>query len=51
MKMYEIVAYAEEGLPRQEIVVLARSTEDAYTKGWKFFPEYHEIGVFEKEGK
>lgn len=51
MKMYEIVAYAEEGLPRQEIVILAKSREEAFDKGWKFFPEYHELGVFEKEGK
>ncbi|MBQ5929289.1 MAG: hypothetical protein IIX02_00685 [Clostridia bacterium] len=50
-KRFCIVAYAEEGLPRQEIEVIAAGKDDAWNKAWRFFPEYHEVGVFEMEEK
>ena len=50
MKKWQIVAYAEhdEGyLPRKEAVVYARDSEEALYKGFRMFPEYHEVGAFE----
>ena len=52
MKKWQIVAYAEhdEGyLPRKEAVVYAETHREAETKGFRMFPEYHEVGVFEIE--
>lgn len=52
MKKYVIVAYPEsdEGyLPRQEKIVEARDSEEALYKGWRLFPEYHQVGAFEVE--
>ena len=53
MKKWQIVAYAEcdEGyLPRKEAVVYAETHREAETKGFRMFPEYHEVGAFEIEG-
>ena len=49
MKRWTIVAYSEEGLPRQECDIYAKYREDAMDKAWDLFPEYHEIGVYEVE--
>lgn len=55
MKKWQIVAYAEhdEGyLPRKEAIVYADTHAEAERKGWRMFPEYHELGAFEvEEGK
>lgn len=55
MKKWQIVAYPEcdEGnLPRKEAVVYAETHKKAVAKGFKMFPEYHEISVLEiKEDK
>ena len=54
MKKWQIVAYAEhdEGsLPRKEAVIYAETHKKAVAKGFKMFPEYHEIGVYEMEEK
>ena len=55
MKKWQIVAYAEhdEGyLSRKEAIVYARDSEEALYKGFRMFPEYHEVGAFEiEEGK
>ena len=47
MKKYVIVAYPEDGMPRREKVVSARTKDEAESMGWRLFPEYHEIGVYE----
>ena len=47
MKRYLIVAYAEEGLYRQEAYVYAKDDKAAYDKAWDMFPEYHEVGAYE----
>ena len=52
MKKWQIVAYAEcdEGyLPRKEAIVYADTHAEAERKGWRMFPEYHELGAFEME--
>lgn len=52
MKKYVIVAYPEcdeDHLPRQEKIVEARDSEEALYKGWRLFPEYHQVGAFEVE--
>lgn len=48
MPKWTIVAYAdaEYGLPKKEKIVEANDREDAIAKGWKEFPEYHEIGAY-----
>ena len=55
MKKWQIVAYPEcdEGnLSKKGAVVDARDSEEALYKGFRMFPEYHEVSVFEiKEGK
>ena len=50
MKKWKIVAYPEcdEGyLPRKEAFVFAETHAEAEDKGWRMFPEYHEVGAFE----
>ena len=52
MKKWLIVAYPEhdEGcLPRQEKEVYAETHTEAERKGFRLFPEYHEIGAYEIE--
>ena len=52
MKRWIIVAYPEcdEGyLPRKEAEVYAETHREAESKGWRLFPEYHEIGAYEIE--
>jgi hypothetical protein len=52
MKKWCIVAYPEcdEGyLPRQEKEVYAETHAEAERKGFRLFPEYHEIGAYEIE--
>ena len=52
MKKWTIVAYPEcdEGyLPRKEAVVYAETHREAESKGFRLFPEYHEIGAYEIE--
>jgi len=53
MKKWQIVAYAEsdEGYSRKEVTVYARDHEEALYKGFRMFPEYHEVGAFEIEGE
>lgn len=54
MKKYTIVAYPEcdEGyLPRQEKIIYAKDWDDAISKAWREFPEYHQVGAFEIEEK
>lgn len=48
---WTIIAYEEpeEGLRRQEVLVIADSPQDAYRIAWKLFPEYHEVGIYRKE--
>lgn len=46
---YTVVAYAEEGLPRKEQDITARTKDEAWSKAWRLFPEYHEVGVYEAE--
>ncbi len=49
---FTIIAYAENGLPRKEVIITASGKVQAWQKAWKMFPEYHEVGVFkEKEEK
>lgn len=50
-KWWYIIAYAEEHLPRKETVVAANTHAEAEAIGWRKFPEYHEIGVYEMEKK
>ena len=46
---YHVIAYADEdGYPRKEATIEARDKEEAHYKAWRMFPEYHEVGVFEK---
>lgn len=52
MKKWTIVAYPEcdEGyLPRKETVVYAETHREAESKGFRLFPEYHEVGAYEME--
>ena len=52
MKKWTIVAYPEfdEGnLPRKEAIVYAETHGAAIRKGFRLFPEYHEIGAYEIE--
>lgn len=51
MKKYIVVAYEDEEnkLPKQSKTIEAESELRARIVGWKMFPEYHEIGVFEVE--
>lgn len=44
---YTVVAYAEDGLSRKEVTITARDKEEAWSKAWRMFPEYHEVGVWE----
>ena len=48
-KKWTIVAYPEEGLPRREATVVAETHELAIWQGFNIFPEYHEIGAYEKD--
>jgi hypothetical protein len=52
-KRWLIVAYPERdgnySLPRKEKIVYAKSRGEAEAIGWREFPEYHEIGVYEAE--
>ena len=50
MKKWKIVAYPEcdEGyLPKKKAFVYAKDWDEAMDKGWRMFPEYHEVGAFE----
>ena len=50
MKKWTIVAYPEcdEGyLPRKEAIVEADTHAEAERKGFRLFPQYHEIGAYE----
>ena len=51
MKKWKIVAYPEvDGnyhLPRQEKIVFARDRDEAISKAWREFLEYHEVNAFE----
>ena len=49
MKKYDIIAYAEEGLPRKETIITAKDHDEAMNKAWRLFPEYHEVGAYEIE--
>lgn len=52
MKKWQIVAYPEcdEGyLPHQEAIVYAETHAEAERKGFRLFPEYHEVGAYEIE--
>ena len=55
MRKWQIVAYPECGegdLPRKETIIYAETHKKAVGKGFKMFPEYHEVGAFEiEEGK
>ena len=46
---YTVIAYAEERLPRKEVEITAKTKDQAWSKAWKMFPEYHEVGVYEAE--
>ena len=46
-KKWTIVAYAEEHLPRKEKTVYAQTHSEAIRKGFRLFPEYHEVGAYE----
>lgn len=48
MRTWEIVAFAdsEYGLPRKTATVQAESHQEAMSKAYKMFPEYHEIGAY-----
>jgi hypothetical protein len=49
VKKYTVIAYADEdGYPRQSTTIEAANQEDAQSRAWKLFPEYHEVGVFEE---
>ena len=48
MAKYCVIAYADEDdYPRKEAVIEARNKEEAQSRAWRMFPEYHEVGVFE----
>ena len=51
MKKWKIVAYPEvDGnyyLPRQEKEIFAKDRDEAISKAWREFPEYHEVNAFE----
>ena len=49
IKSWRIVAFPdpEEGLQKKEIIIQAFGRYEAMDKGWRTFPEYHEIGVYE----
>ena len=51
MPKYFIKAYRdyEYGLKEQTKIITAKDEEEAWTKAWKTFPEYHEIGVWEEK--
>ena len=49
MKKWNIIAYAEEGLPRREKTIYAKDHDEAQRLAWREFPEYHEVGAFEVE--
>ena len=48
-KKWTIVAYAEEHLPRKEKTVYAQTHGEAIRKGFRLFPEYHEVGAYEAD--
>ena len=48
-KKWTIVAYAEEHLPRKEKTVYAQTHSEAIRKGFRLFPEYHEVGAYEAD--
>lgn len=52
MKKWIIVAYPEHDkgyLLRKEAVVYAETHREAESKGFRLFPEYHEVGAYEVE--
>ena len=50
-KLWRIVAYPEENLPRQEICIFAASHDEAKRRAWRLFPYYHETAAFEVHEK
>lgn len=54
MKKWRIVMYAEGDeryLQRTEAVVYAETRKKAIIKGFRMFPEYHEITIYKMEEK
>ena len=51
MNEFIVVAYPdpEYGLPKQEKTIIAATLESAKEWAYQLFPEYHEIGVYEKK--
>lgn len=45
---FTVIAYAEDGFPRKEMTITARDKDEAWSKAWRMFPEYHEVGVYEE---
>jgi hypothetical protein len=51
-KKWIIVAHPESDenyLPRKEEVVYADNFDEAISKAWRAFPEYHEVSAFAME--
>lgn len=48
MKRYLLIAYEEDGFPRQSAIVEAANQSQAQRIAWEMFPEYHEVGAFEQ---
>lgn len=48
---YTVIAHAEEGLPHQEVEIIAKTRKQAWNWAWKMFPEYHlmSMNVNEKD--
>lgn len=53
MSKYLVKAYADKeyGLKEQRIIIEAENLEQAKAKAWDRFAEYHEVGVWEHNGK
>lgn len=50
MKKYTVIAYPDEdGYPRRSGTIEAENHEQAQSIARRLFPEYHEVGVFERE--
>ena len=51
MPKFRVVAFgdSEYGMLKKEKVIEASNREEAVRIGWREFPEYHEVGVYEVE--
>ena len=47
MSKWAIIAYPEDGMPKQTKIIEAKNRNEAMQIAWAEFPEYHEVGAYE----